>query len=461
MGTYVEAYWRSDIWGGTRRQRASGAYSYYVPDLLDNMTFSLDEDVIGDVERAQRALYDLNGSVGYLHDTEGLARLLLRAEAVSSSYIEGLKIGTRKLLRSEMNDTGHYFKHNETASAVLGNIRAMQRAVDDSTSQERITVDTILTIHRELMRGTPLEEYGGIVRNEQNWVGGNSENPLSASYVPPAPHHVRPLLDDLADFANRRDIPGVLKAALVHAQFESIHPFVDGNGRTGRALIHAILKRDGLTDFVPPISLIMATHAKTYTEALNDFRFDGTMPGNGHDAINDWVSFFSGSALAACEEAHAFESDMADLVRSWRKRLGQVRANSSTELILDEIIGTPLFTVASMAESVGRSIPAISNAVIALEEAGVIREVSNKTRYRVFEAPDVIDQFNIFERRLASPVGDTKRAKPVRPVPDNLSIHSRSARPPSSPKREIAESRSRGKRDGEDNHPTSFRGAKR
>ena len=461
MGAYVEAYWKSDLWGGTRRQRASGAYHYYVPDLLGDMAFSLDEDVIGDVDRAQRALYDLNGSMGYLHDTEGLARLLLRAEAVSSSYIEGLRIGTRKLLRSEMNDTGHYFKYNETASAVLGNIRAMQRAVDDSTAQERITVDTMLKIHGELMRGTPLEDYGGMIRGEQNWVGGNSENPLSASYVPPAPHHVGPLLEDLADFSNRRDIPGVLKAALVHAQFESIHPFVDGNGRTGRALIHATLKRDGVTDFVPPISLIMATHARTYTEALNGFRFDGSTPGNEHDAINDWVSFFSGSVLAACEEAHAFESDMSDLVRSWRERLGQVRANSSTDLMLDEIIGTPLFTVASMAESIERSIPAVSNAVIALEKAGIIREVSNKTRYRVFEAPDVIDQFNIFERRLASPLGDTKRAKPVRPVPDNLSRHSRETRLPSSPTREIAELRRHGRRDGVGIHPASSRGARR
>ena len=97
-----------------------------------------------------------------------------------------------------------------------------------------------------------------------------------------------------------------------------------------------------------------------------------------------------------------------------------MRGNSSTELMLDEMIGTPLFTVASMADSIKRSVPAVSNAVNVLEEAGVIREVSNKTRNRVFEAPDVIDQFNIFERRLASPVGDTKMAKPVRPVPDNL-----------------------------------------
>lgn len=420
MGTYREEFWRSDQWGGSRKQRASGAYRYYVPDPLDGLRFALDEDVVGDVERAQRALYDLNGSVEYLHDTEGLARLLLRAEAVSSSYIEGLKIGTRKLLRSEMNDTGRYFKYNETASTVLGNIRAMQRAVDDTTAQERITVDTILRIHGELMRGTSLEEYGGIVREEQNWVGGNSENPLSASYVPPAPQHVRPLLDDLAEFANRSDIPSVLKAAIAHAQFESIHPFVDGNGRTGRALIHAILKRDGLAKFVPPISLVMATHVKTYTETLNGFRYDGSYPDAGHDAINDWVSFFSGSVLAACEEARAFESDMATLVRSWHERLGTVRGNSSTELMLDEMIGTPLFTVASMADSIKRSVPAVSNAVNVLEEAGVIREVSNKTRNRVFEAPDVIDQFNIFERRLASPVGDTKMAKPVRPVPDNL-----------------------------------------
>lgn len=441
MGTYHEKFWRSEHWGGTRQQRKSGAYSCYVPDFLCDMGISLDADVIGDLERAQRGIADLNGNVSYLHDTEGLARLLLRAEAVSSSYIEGLTIGTRKLLRSELNVTDRYFSYNETATTVLGNIRAMQRAVADSVAQDRITVDTIVQIHHELMKGTPLEQYGGVVREEQNWVGGSSSNPLSASYIPPGPEHVPGLLEDLAEFANRDDVPTMLRAALVHAQFESIHPFVDGNGRTGRALIHTLLRRDEPEGFVPPVSLVMATHVKDYTEALNGFRFDSRDEGAARAGVNDWVSFFAGSVADACAEARSFESDIEDLVRSWRDRLSSVRGNSALDRMLDEMVGAPLFTISSMSEAIGRSIPATTNAVNALVSAGIIREVSNRTRNRVFEATDVIDQFNLFERRLASPIGDTKRAKPARPVPDNLARSRERDRRPSTPAEDISEAK--------------------
>jgi len=120
----------------------------------------------------------------------------------------------------------------------------------------------LLDFHQRLLAGTRLDAHAGAIRQEQNWIGGSSYNPCSAAFVPPPPEYVPDLLDDLCQFCNSDDIPAVAQAAIAHAQFDTIHPFVDGNGRTGRALIHLVLRRRGLaTRVLPPVSLVLATWA--------------------------------------------------------------------------------------------------------------------------------------------------------------------------------------------------------
>lgn len=423
VGTLHREIWISEGVGRSRKERASDAYHYYLPTPLADLNVSLVPDVVGDITRAENAITKLNARSVALHSSEGLARLLLRAEAVSSSHIEGLSIGTRRLLRAEMNRTGKgSFKFDEAAADIVGNIHAMEFAVQEAAAESRVTVDTILQIHETLCAGTRIESFGGAIRTSQNWVGGNSYNPLQAEYIPPAPEHVIGLLEDLAAFCNDEVVSPVLQAALVHAQFESIHPFVDGNGRTGRALIHLILKRRGLAPhLIPPISLCMATHAQDYVEGLGAFRFvDGEDPEEAQTQLNDWVSFFAGACLEACEEAEAFEESARELQESWKKQLGSIRKGSALELLLNEMVGMPVFTIGSACEATDRTFAAMSPAVMRCVDAGIVKPIGSQKRNRAFEVPDVIDAFNLFERRLASPVGDTSIQKPMRPVPENL-----------------------------------------
>lgn len=424
MGSLHKEFWLSEGGGRTRQERRSGSYFYYVPTYLAERKVFLEPDVVGDVGRAEYALSQLNSRVTTLQSSEGIARLLLRAEAVSSSYIEGLSVGTRRLLKAEMSvNDQDLFRRDEVAAEIVGNIYAMERAVASAQAQSEITLDTILDIHRTLCDNTRLSAYGGVVRDRQNWVGGNSYNPLTADYVPPAPQHVQNLLEDLAAYCNDRVVSPVVQAALVHAQFETIHPFIDGNGRTGRALIHLILRRRGLAaTFVPPISLIMATHSKSYIQGLSDYRsVDSEGSENDQAGINEWVSFFAGACLRACEEAISFEEQTLKLRQSWNERLGAVRKNSALDLLLDELSGMPVFTVGTASEVTGRAFSAVSSAVKRCVEAGIVKPSKAQKRNRVFEVPEVINEFNIFERRLASPIGDTSIEKPARVVPENLS----------------------------------------
>lgn len=424
MGTLHREIWLSEGAGRSRKERASGAYEYFLPSKLACTEITLEPDVVGDVARAELAIQQLNSETAALHNTEGLARLLLRAEAVSSSYIEGLSIGTRRLLKAEMNSSGKAsFKFDESAAQVVGNIHAMERAIDTASNTNNINVDTILNIHKTLCENTRIERFGGQVRSMQNWVGGNSYNPLQADYIPPAPEHVMGLLEDLAQYCNDKVMSPVLQAALVHAQFESIHPFTDGNGRTGRALIHLILMRRGLAEkLVPPISLCMATHASDYVRGLSEFRYvDNEDRKEARSRINNWVSFFAGCCIQACEEAHGFEQSARALQNEWRDAFGSVRKGSALEVLMDEMIGMPVFTVNAVCESSKRAFSAVSAAVDRCVEAGIVKPLGNQRRNRVFEVPRVINEFNIFEHKLASPVGNTSMAKPVRPVPANLS----------------------------------------
>lgn len=424
MGTLHRAFWKSDGEGQTRRERMSGSYEYYVPTKLADLTFALDTDVVSDVVRAEAAIRELNSKVEALHSSEGLARLLLRTESVSSSYIEGLHVGTKRLLKAELDLAGGSdFGKDAVAAEIVGNIHAMQDALGKAEQDFEVTVDTIKDIHRTLLRGSRLERFGGELRTVQNWIGGNWYNPLQAKYIPPAPEYVENLLEDLACFCNQDHVSPVQQAAMVHAQFETIHPFVDGNGRTGRALIHLVLRRRGLTPaFVPPISLVLATFSEAYIGGLSEFRFtDDEGAAAVAEHLNSWISFFSGACVRACEEAEEFERRVAGLQGEWREKLGRVRKGSTAELLLDELVGAPVFTLQTLRDATQRSLPSIVDAVDAYERAGIVRGIGVAKRKRGFEVPDVLNAFNIFERQLASPSGDTKMEKPNRPVPFKIS----------------------------------------
>lgn len=143
-------------------------------------------------------------------------------------------------------------RHGE-AVEVLGNIAAMESAVDLASRPEKFGLEDLCSVHRTLMDSSSVPEIGGIVRTDQNWMGGSSFNPCSAAFVPPPPEHVADLLRDLLEYINGDEHSPLVQAANAHAQFETIHPFADGNGRTGRALIHVVLRRRSLAPrFVPP-----------------------------------------------------------------------------------------------------------------------------------------------------------------------------------------------------------------
>ena len=405
--------------GLPRGARRGCDYEAYVPDLLTRRAFTLFGETAADLADAERAVERLQREARSLADSEAIARLLLRAEAVASSRIEGLEVGSRRLLQAQLALRLGDDPRDVTAAEVLGNVEAMRWATETMAKSGEVTVEHLLEIHRRLTAGTRLEHLGGQVRVEQNWIGGSSYNPCSAAFVPPPPDRVDALLGDLCAFCNEDTLPAVAQAAIAHAQFETIHPFADGNGRTGRALVHVLLGRRGLTPVVvPPVSLVLATWSEDYVAGLTATRsLSGPDTPEAIDGLNRWIALFAAALTRAVADAGDYEHRVREIQARWREAVGKVRSDSAVLRLIDALPGAPLVTVQTAAALIDRSVQATNEAIAQLQASGVLRQTTIGKRNRGFEAPDVIDAFTALERRLASPDADTRVSPPSRSVP--------------------------------------------
>jgi Fic family protein len=419
MSGVEKRVWSDGASGRSRRDRQPCQYEIYIPDKLLQRKFSLDGAVAADVAEAEAAVVRFNAVASSLVNTEALARILLRAESVASSRIEGLRIGARCILRAEIEPNVVGTHPDLTAKEVLANIAAMDYGIRQIALGKPITLELILEIHKQLLTGTELKTEGGKLREEQNWIGGSDYNPCTADFVPPRWESVPQLMEDLVAFCNNDDLPTIAQAAIAHAQFETIHPFVDGNGRTGRVLIQLILRRRGLAlRVVPPVSLILATWAQDYVDGLAATRYlaDPTSK-EAHEGINLWIGRFAAACTRSVEDAMEFEARASSIEKNWRATLGRVRLSSSVDRLLQKLVGMPVLTVNTAMALTNTSYKQTNEAISTLIQAGILHPMSTSSRNRTFEAPQIIATFVELERQLASPQGDTRASHPSRTVP--------------------------------------------
>ena len=384
MGHTVRRTWQYDpsLYAPARYRKAC-SYDAFIPDPIGRLPLDLPGEVAGVVSDAEAAIHSLNAIGG--HALAPLARLLLRTESIASSKVEGMQVDARALARAEANtDTGE--RPSATALEVLANIDAMQLAVENAAGGEAVTLESILDIHHALMVGSPTSEIGGQVRVEQNWIGGNDHNPCGADFVPPPPEDVGPLLEDLCGFSSAETLPPLAQAAVVHAQFETIHPFKDGNGRTGRALAQVLLRRRRLAPrYVPPISVVLAGDKVRYISGLTAFR-EGDIAG--------WVHDFAVAAARAAHLAERYVGKAEQLTEDWKQHLragSNPRSDAAAWAVIDVLVGHPIITIAVAVAATGRTKPAVGQAMEQLTDAGVLIPLKASRRNRAWEASALLD----------------------------------------------------------------------
>jgi Fic family protein len=384
-GRLIPGIWQSNpaIYAPPKYRRAC-AYEAFIPDKLMGMPLSLDATIAGVVSEAERAIRSLNDTAGPTLDP--LARLLLRTESIASSKVEGMQLGVRELAHAEARlESGQ--NASPTAREVLANINAMVLAVDEAAVVPRFGVAQITAIHRRLIEQAENRHVAGQIRTQQNWIGGNDYNPCGADFIPPPPEEVDGLLADLCEAINDELLPPLLQAALVHAQFETIHPFHDGNGRTGRALIHVVLRRRGVAPrYIPPISVVLAAAKARYINGLTSFRFDD---------VGRWIEYFADASARAAHLAKAYLLAVETLRAEWRRQLLALaeppRADAAAWAVIDILPAHPMITVSVAAAGAGRSKPSVYQAFEQLENAGVLVPLSQSRRNQSWEARGLLD----------------------------------------------------------------------
>lgn len=332
----------------------------------------------------------------------------------------------------------------------------VRTAAEELSGARPVTADRLLALHRSLLPDSP-EHHG--IRSTQNWVGAPSNHPLGADFVPPPPELVPDLVADLLTYLNGATHAPLIQAALVHAQFETIHPFADGNGRVGRALIHTVLTRRGpLAGMILPTSLVLSTLSGKYVEALSRFREAGDPDGpdaeshrpdaagpGGPDALGDpggpgksddpngpggrdaWISFFLEAVVLACDQAERISTELADVREEWNESLQKwvaregggraLRRDSAALQILEGLLGAPVLTIATASRIYGVSRTAASRGLETLRAAGILTTESIGAGRRAYTARAVLDTITWVERRLASTRFDTRVCAPARAVP--------------------------------------------
>ncbi|WP_342661651.1 hypothetical protein Rruber_05461 (plasmid) [Rhodococcus ruber] len=363
---------------GSRADRTLNTIDASIPPRIG----SLDCDLIGPVARAHEeaiiAVARLEARFG--EHLAPLSDFLLRSESVASSKIEHIDAGWRAFGKALAGG-----KASDEAKSQLAAVKALIAMVD-AAGDGPITLDALLGAHRLLMAPDfYTARDSGTVRDVQNWIGGSDYTPIDALFVSPPPGLVTELMADLLEFANRTDLPILAQAAIAHAQFESIHPFTDGNGRIGRALISAILRRRGLTDRVTvPLASVMLADTRRYFDELSNYRRGGA---------DGFVEYVARAAIVSSEAAQDSARALAELPEHWRD-LARPRSNSADEKIIDALLDTPIFSADTAQQITGTTDASTYRALGRLTAAGVLEVLSESKRNQIWAAVDVLAELD-------------------------------------------------------------------
>jgi Fic family protein len=366
-------------------ERTPRRYKAWVPETLAGFEPMLQARTAAHCERAGTEVRQLNSEPGALAALEGMGRQLLRSEALASCQIEGLSISHRKLAAAEFSDLANF-----KAREIVGTMRAMERGLEIGAAPGLLNTETIQAIHREIAVVPPLDRIAGQIREEPSWIGG--VDPGVAEYVGPPAEEVAGLLDDLCEFMNRDDISPVAQAAIAHAQFETIHPFGDGNGRVGRCLIQVLFRRRGLAPrLLAPISIVLGSNKDAYISGLEAFRIG---------KIDDWVRYFADATELAALSSRELSEEVEALQSDWRAALRPVRSDSAALPLIDLLPRYPIVTAAAAEGEIERSRRTTITGLERLADAGILTRHRNQKKGDSWEAKELFSVLDEFERRL-------------------------------------------------------------
>jgi Fic family protein len=317
----------------------------------------------------------MGGEIGHF------SAILLRSESAASSRIENLTASARAIAEAEIGAS-----HRKNAAEVVANTRTMMAALDLA---ENISSASVLAMHRALMNETD-PTNAGRWRTEQVWIGGGNLGPHLALFVPPHHDRVANAIADLVKFIERDDLPILAHAALAHAQFETIHPFTDGNGRTGRALVQAMLRQGRLTRNVTvPVSAGLLSDTSSYFNALTTYRLGDPIP---------IVTQFADAAFKAVANGRELVDELRQIRQRWHQAI-KARSDSAIWRLADLLLRRPVANARVIAEELGLDVGNVHRYIKPLLDARILVESLDVKRNQVWRAAEVLAALDAFAAR--------------------------------------------------------------
>ncbi len=367
-------------------QAGPDGYSAFLPAALPPAPpLEIDSDLQALLDKANQALGRLDGVTLLLPDPEQFIYTYVRKEAVLSSQIEGTQSSLDLLLFEADAAPGVPVGDAEEASNYIA---ALQHGLDRVRSGELPLCNRLFReMHELLLRtGRGSEATPGRFRKEQNWLGGSG--PAAARYVPPPWEKVEPAMADLERYINDVNAPILVKAALSHAQFESIHPFLDGNGRVGRILIALLLAAEGvLRQPLLYLSLYLKQNRTEYYDHLQRIRTDG--------AWESWLEFFLRGVVEVAEATTLTTQSLVQMIERDRQSIHGLGRSASTALrVHDYAARFVILRPPVVARALELSDPPVYSAIGKLEDAGILREMTGRERGKLYAYSEYLDLLN-------------------------------------------------------------------
>ena len=388
-------YWIAENDGRASRAAmaaASGPYASTVPAKLAKLTIQLPADLAADAEEAasELARFDEYARARLGIDSPALgpmSAILLRTESSSSSQIENLTAGARQLALAEIGQST-----STNASIVTANVRTMEAAL---RLADDLDEHAILAMQRELLLAQPgWAEHAGQYRTRLVWVGTSSITPRGSAHVGPQADLVSEAMADLVVFIHRDDLQVIAQAAVAHAQFETIHPFADGNGRTGRAIVHAMVRAKGLVrSTTAPISAGLLMSTTGYTDALGAYRAGDAGPIIERFAEASRYAARSGSRLVD-QLAEQIDEGSAALHRA------KLRPQAVAWRVLPHLIAHPVVNARFLIEGLGLNAAGAQRALTQLTDAGVLSERTGLKRDRIWQHAGILTVLDAYAAGL-------------------------------------------------------------
>lgn len=386
--------WRQEVRRGTREDRMLSTVTASIPPDIAGLAYqppgwlaALSDDALQEIARTDT---ECEG------EGQALARFMIRTESIASSRIEHEEATSEEFARAIAGQ-----KANTSATSMVAATEAMQQLLHRTADTGQITMDAVADAHRALMHrdeSATDAHWAGRVRNMQNWIGGSDASPRGALYVPPAPGRVHGLLSDLQGYLDRDDVPVLTQAAIGHAQFESIHPFTDGNGRIGRALLGAVLQRRQITrNAVVPVASGLRAVREEYFAALGEYRAGRPEP---------IIELVARTSRVAAIESRTSIRRLRALPDEWATA-PEIQRRRDSHRVSTWLAERPTVTGEDATAYTGSA--SSGYAVIdAFERAGILREVTGRKRDRLWVVVDVLGELDDLDRRIEQRIDEER-----------------------------------------------------